>query len=91
MPLADDVDLDSLAKRTERFTGADLEIPALHARAALQHLGVLHGDATLDVAEGVAHELHPALIDRALHRLHTHIPHRTWQAALGAVPPKTND
>ena len=25
MPLADDVDLDSLAKRTERFTGADLE------------------------------------------------------------------
>ena len=25
MPLADDVDLDSLAKRSERFTGADLE------------------------------------------------------------------
>jgi transitional endoplasmic reticulum ATPase len=25
MPLADDVDLDSLAARTERFTGADLE------------------------------------------------------------------
>jgi transitional endoplasmic reticulum ATPase len=25
MPMADDVDLDSLAKRTERFTGADLE------------------------------------------------------------------
>ncbi|HEX7742116.1 MAG TPA: AAA family ATPase, partial [Sphingobium sp.] len=25
MPLADDVDLDSLAERTERFTGADLE------------------------------------------------------------------
>jgi len=25
MPLADDVDLDSLARRTERFTGADLE------------------------------------------------------------------
>ena len=25
MPLADDVDLDSLAQRTERFTGADLE------------------------------------------------------------------
>ena len=25
MPLADDVDLESLAKRTERFTGADLE------------------------------------------------------------------
>ena len=25
MPLADDVDLDDLAARTERFTGADLE------------------------------------------------------------------
>jgi transitional endoplasmic reticulum ATPase len=25
MPLADDVDLDSFAARTERFTGADLE------------------------------------------------------------------
>src|SRR5690606_39267900 len=25
MPVADDVDLDSLAARTERFTGADLE------------------------------------------------------------------
>jgi transitional endoplasmic reticulum ATPase len=25
MPLADDVDLDALAARTERFTGADLE------------------------------------------------------------------
>jgi transitional endoplasmic reticulum ATPase len=25
MPLADDVDLESLARRTERFTGADLE------------------------------------------------------------------
>src|SRR3546814_5579050 len=25
MPLAEDVDLDSLARRTERFTGADLE------------------------------------------------------------------
>ena len=25
MPLADDVDLESIAQRTERFTGADLE------------------------------------------------------------------
>ena len=25
MPLAKDVDLDALARRTERFTGADLE------------------------------------------------------------------
>ncbi len=63
--------------------GADTVIPATHARAALQHLGVLHGDATLDVAQGVGHELHPSLIDSALHRLTHHIPYRTWRAALG--------
>ena len=68
---------------------ADEVIPVEHARLALQHLAVLHGDATIDVAAGVGHRLHPALIDRALHRLRSHIPHRTWQAALGAAPPRT--
>ena len=66
--------------------GADPVIPAAHAREALQHLGALDGDATLDIAEGVGHELHPALIDQALFRLRNHIPHRTWRAALGAAP-----
>lgn len=65
----------------------DTVIPAAHARAALQHLGVLHGDATLDVAAGVGHEMHPSLIDSALHRLTHHIPYRTWRAALGHVEP----
>lgn len=68
------------------FHGAtDVVIPAAHARAALQHLGVLHGDATLDVAADVGHEMHPSLIDSALHRLTHHIPYRTWRAALGHV------
>lgn len=66
--------------------GADDVIPPEHARIALQHLAVLHGDATLDVAQGVGHALHPALIDSALFRLTSHIPHRTWRAALGSVP-----
>lgn len=66
--------------------GADAVIAPAHARQALTHLGVLHGDATLDIAQGVGHELHPALIDSALHRLTSHIPHRTWRAALGAAP-----
>ena len=66
--------------------GADAVMPARHAREALDRLGLLGGDATLDIAEGVGHELHPALVDEAIHRLRTHIPHRTWQAALGAVP-----
>jgi hypothetical protein len=29
--------------------------------------------------------MHPALVDRLLHRLTHHIPQRSWQAALGAV------
>lgn len=64
----------------------DAVIPATHARNALQHLGVLHGDATLDIARDIGHALHPALIDSALHRLTHHIPHRTWRAAMGQVP-----
>ncbi len=66
--------------------GGDEIIPADGSRQALQWLGDLQGDATLDIAEGVGHELHPALIDCALHRLTHHIPLRTWRAALGAAP-----
>ncbi len=65
--------------------GADRVIPAQGSRDALEHLAALQGDATLDIAEGVGHELHPALIDCALHRLTSHIPLRTWQAAMGAA------
>ena len=66
--------------------GADRVIPAQASRDALEHLGALQGDATLDIAATVGHELHPALITCALQRLQTHIPQRTWQAAMGAVP-----
>lgn len=68
------------------FHGADdCVVPASGSRQAFQWLGELQGDATLDIAQGVGHELHPALIDCALHRLRTHIPLRTWQTALGAA------
>jgi phospholipase/carboxylesterase len=68
------------------FHGSDdTVIPDSGSRAALEHLAALQGDATIDIAEGIAHELHPVLIDCALHRLKTHIPLRTWQAALGAA------
>ena len=69
------------------FHGADdTDIPADGSRQALAALADLQGDATLDIAQGVGHTLHPALIDCALHRLRSHIPLRTWQAAMGAVP-----
>jgi len=68
------------------FHGADDEmIPAEGSRQALQALAELQGDATLDIAEGVGHVLHPVLINRALQRLQTHIPARTWRAALGSA------
>ena len=65
---------------------ADRIFDVAHVRELLDHLSQQRGDATLDVAEGLGHDLHPALIDCALHRLTHHIPLRTWQAALGAVP-----
>jgi len=69
------------------FHGAEDEvIPAEQARLALERLAALHGDATIDIAEDVGHELAPVLVERALFRLRNHIPYRTWAAALGTVP-----
>ena len=69
------------------FHGADdAVVPAAQARLAIERLAALQGDATLDIAPGVAHALPPALVATAIGRLQTHIPHRTWQAALGQVP-----
>ena len=39
-----------------------------------------------DIANGIGHALHPELVQCAVQRLQTHIPHRTWAAAMGAVP-----
>ena len=49
MPLADDVDLDTLARRTERFTGADLE--DLVRRAGLVALRQNLGATTVGAAD----------------------------------------
>lgn len=68
------------------FHGADdAVIPAQHSRAAMQRMADLHGDATIDVASGIGHELAPVLMQCALQRLRSHIPHRTWAAAMGSV------
>ncbi|MDP3086054.1 MAG: esterase, partial [Rubrivivax sp.] len=62
--------------------GADAVTPATASRQAFDALAALEGDVTIDIAQGVGHGLHPALIDCALHRLRNHIPLRTWRAAL---------
>jgi len=69
------------------FHGAtDAVIPAEQARIAIDRLAELRGDATIDIADEVGHELSPELVQCALHRLRSHIPHRTWAAAMGSVP-----
>lgn len=63
----------------------DRVIPVDHAYAAYARLTELQGDATLDVASSVGHEIHPALADRAINRLQTCVPLRSWQHALTGV------
>lgn len=62
---------------------ADPVMPVQLAQAAQARLDELHGDATIDIASNVGHELHPALIDQAILRLQTCVPLRSWGAALG--------
>lgn len=69
------------------FHGEDDQVVlADGSRDALEQLAALQGDVTVDLAGGLGHELHPVLIECALRRLKTHIPLRTWQAVMGAVP-----
>ncbi len=71
------------------FHGADdTLIPLSHARAAHACLAELRGDATLDIASTIGHELHAALIDQAVYRLQTCVPLRRWEAALGELTAK---
>lgn len=62
---------------------ADPVMTVDHVQAAHQRLGELHGDATIDIATGVGHVLHPALIEQSIVRLQTCVPLRSWEAALG--------
>ncbi len=57
-------------------------IPVEHARAAYERLSALGGDATLDVASSVGHTIPDELAERAVYRLQTCIPLRTWKLAL---------
>ena len=64
--------------------GADDPVMSVaHIQAAQARLEELHGDSTIDIASHVGHDLHPALIQRAIVRLQTCVPLRSWEAALG--------
>ena len=78
----------ALTQTTLHFLhGADDEVIAATAsRRAIERLAALQGDATIDIVKGVGHTLSAELLQAAVKRLRTHIPHRTWIAAMGSVP-----
>ena len=63
----------------------DQVIPVFHAEVAFARLTELNGDATLDLASTVGHEINAALADCAIQRLQTCIPLRSWKKALNAI------
>lgn len=62
----------------------DAVIPVQRTQADFQHLMSLGADATLDLAETLGHELHPALMEQAVTRLQTCVPLRLWKEAEAA-------
>lgn len=60
----------------------DPAMPVDLVKQAFEHLMDLQADATLDIATGVGHDLHPALTAQAIHRLQTCVPLRLWKRAL---------
>lgn len=57
-------------------------VPVADIRGIHSHIADLQGDATLDIASRVGHELHDALVRQAITRLQTCVPLRSWQEAL---------
>jgi phospholipase/carboxylesterase len=57
--------------------------PAVDSARRLMALG---GDVTADVLPGIGHELHPALIDKAVEQLRTFLPKKVWREAAAEAP-----
>lgn len=62
----------------------DQVAPVDQARQVHARFAELSADVTLDIASGVGHELHAALIRQAIVRLQTCVPLRSWEAAVGS-------
>jgi phospholipase/carboxylesterase len=64
----------------------DRVIPPGPAIDSAERLVALGGDVTADVLPGVAHQLHPLLVDKAIEQLRTFLPKKVWRQALGEAP-----
>ncbi len=74
------------------FHGSDDQhVPADQVQATLVRLSELQGDATLDVASTVGHELHRVLIQQAIVRLQTCVPLRSWEQAMSSLQETASD
>ncbi len=65
---------------------ADTVIPAAAAIDSAQTLLELGADVTADVLPGIAHELHPLLLDKAIGQLRTFLPKKLWRQAMSEAP-----
>lgn len=65
---------------------SDAVVPYPPIIAAARLLVRLGADVTADIVPDVGHELHPALIAKALAQLRTFVPGRLWREAMLAAP-----
>jgi phospholipase/carboxylesterase len=65
---------------------ADTVIPPGPAIDAAERLVALGGDVTADVLPHIGHELHPALMDKAIEQLRTFLPKKVWREAMSEAP-----
>jgi phospholipase/carboxylesterase len=65
---------------------ADTVIPPAAAIDSAQTLLELGADVTADVLPGIAHELHPALLDKAIGQLRTFLPKKVWREVMSEAP-----
>ena len=73
---------------TVHFLHGLQDIVVAHRAAvdSAQRLVALGGDVTADVLPGIGHELHPALIEKAIEQLRTFLPKKVWREAAAQAP-----
>jgi len=64
----------------------DRVVPPGPAIDSAERLVALGGDVTADVLPGIAHELHPRLVERAIEQLRSFLPKKAWREAIGEAP-----
>jgi phospholipase/carboxylesterase len=64
----------------------DRVVPPGPALDSAERFVALGGDVTADALPGIAHELHPKLIDKAIEQLRTFLPKKVWREVMSEAP-----